>query len=111
MNVLVLNSGSSSLRIQIIQIDPDLTEGRAERRLARGTVARIGAHSLITFEAEGQPRIKLDAALPTHRDAIDWVLRWIVSPDSRIDAIKSLSDIHAVGHRVVHGGERSGTQN
>lgn len=106
MNVLVLNSGSSSLRFQIIQINPDLTEGRAERRLAKGTVSRIGAHSLITFEAEGQPRVKLDAALSTHRDAIDWVLRWIVSPGSRIDAIKSLSDIHAVGHRVVHGGER-----
>jgi acetate kinase len=62
--------------------------------------------SLITFEAEGQPRDKLDAALSTHRDAIDWVLRWIVSPNSHIDAIKSLSDLLAVGHRVVHGGER-----
>jgi acetate kinase len=104
-NVLVLNSGSSSLRFQIIQCDPESTAGR-ELRLARGTVSRIGAHALITFEAAGRPRVKLDAALATHRDAIDWVLRWIVSPESHIDAVASLTDIHAVGHRVVHGGER-----
>jgi acetate kinase len=102
MNVLVLNSGSSSLRFQIIRIDP----GGQEQRLAKGTVSRIGSHSVVTSEAPGQPRARLDADLPTHRDAIDWVLRWIVSPDSHIDAVKSLSDIDAVGHRVVHGGER-----
>jgi acetate kinase len=47
-----------------------------------------------------------DAPLRDHRAAVDWVLRWIVSPGSGIDAVASLSDIHAVGHRVVHGGER-----
>jgi len=106
MNILVLNSGSSSLRFQIIEIDPDQGEGRGERRLVRGTVSRIGAHSVITCQVEDRPRVKLDAALPTHREAIDWVLRWIISSESRIDTIRSVSDIHAVGHRVVHGGER-----
>jgi acetate kinase len=106
MNILVLNSGSSSLRFQIIQTDLALMDTDADRRLASGTVSRIGAEALITCQASGHPRVNLDAALPDHHAAIDWVLDWIVSPETRIDALRSRADIHAVGHRVVHGGER-----
>jgi acetate kinase len=106
MNVLVLNCGSSSLRFQIIETNQDFIARDADRRLARGLVERIGSHALITLEALGQPRLRQDAPLRDHRAAIDLILRWIVSPEARIEGISSLADIHAVGHRVVHGGER-----
>ncbi len=106
MNILVLNSGSSSLRFQIIQTDLELIEKDADRQLAGGTVSRIGTEALITCQAAGHPKLKLGAPLRDHHAAIDWVLRWIVSPESKIDAVRSRGDIHAVGHRIVHGGER-----
>ena len=106
MNVLVLNCGSSSLRFQIIETNQDLIDRDADRRLARGLVERIGSHALITLEASGQPKARQDAPLRDQRAAIDLILRWIVSPEARIEGISSLADIHAVGHRVVHGGER-----
>jgi acetate kinase len=106
MNVLVLNCGSSSVKFQIIETDLDLIARDADRRLARGLLERIGSHGLITFEAEGQPKVRQDAPLRDHRAAVDTILRWIITPGSHIDSIRSLSDIHAVGHRVVHGGER-----
>jgi len=106
MNILVLNCGSSSVKFQIIQTDLKQIEANADRRLAKGVLERIGSHSLITFEAEGQPKQRTASPIRDHREAIDKILRWIISSDSKIDDIKSLSDIHAVGHRVVHGGER-----
>jgi len=106
MNVLVLNCGSSSVKFQIIETDLDMIEKNADRLLARGVLERIGSHSLITFEASGQSKVRMDAPLRDHRGAIDMILRWVISPDSKIDKITSLSDIHAVGHRVVHGGEK-----
>ncbi len=106
MNILVLNSGSSSVRFQIIQTDLKLMEKDADRRLASGTVSRIGTDALISCQATGHPETKLGAPLRDHHAAIDWVLNWIVSADSNIAEIRSRADIHAVGHRVVHGGER-----
>jgi acetate kinase len=106
MNVLVLNCGSSSVKFQIIETDLDLIAQDSDRRLARGVLERVGSHSLITLQAEGQPPVKKDAPLRNHREALDLILRWIISPDSRIDSVRSILDINAVGHRVVHGGER-----
>ncbi len=105
MNILVLNSGSSSVKFQIIETDLGRIEKDRDRRLAGGVLERIGSHSLITFETEGQPRYRSAKPVKSHREAVDMILRWIISPDSKIESIKSLSDIHAVGHRVVHGGE------
>ena len=79
MNVLVLNCGSSSLKFQIIETDLDIIEKNADRRLAKGVIERIGSQSLITLEAEGKPAIKKAAPTKDHRDAIDLVLRWIIS--------------------------------
>ncbi len=106
MNVLVLNSGSSTVKFQIIETDLELIKQDKDRRLASGILERIGSHGLITFQAEGQPKVKMDAPLRDHRAAVDTILRWIVSPEAKIAQIKSIADIHAVGHRVVHGGEK-----
>jgi len=105
MNVLVLNCGSSSVRFQVIDTDPEALERDADRRLAHGRVERVGGHALITVQATGRAKVIEDAPLRDHRAAVDWVLRWVVSSDSGIEAVRSVSDIHAVGHRVVHGGE------
>lgn len=106
MNVLVLNCGSSSVKFQLIQTDIDLIEKNADKRLAAGIIERIGSQALITLQAEGQTKVKQAAPLRDHRAALDHTLRWIISPDSRIVGINSFADIHAIGHRVVHGGEK-----
>ncbi len=105
MNVLVLNCGSSTVKFQLIATDRDRIERDADRRLARGIIERVGGQALVTVTAEGSRPDRHAEPLRDHRAAIDFVLRWIISSTSRIDAITSLADIHAVGHRVVHGGE------
>lgn len=106
MNVLVLNCGSSSVKFQIVETDIDLIAADSDRRLARGIVERVGSLALINFQAEGGVKVIEDAPIRDHRAAVDRIIRWIVSPEANIPGIRSLSDLHAVGHRVVHGGER-----
>ncbi len=106
MNVLVLNCGASSVKFQIIDTDGDKIREDRDRRLADGQIERVGSHSLIRFRPRGKSAVRYDKSLRDHRAAIDEILRWIVSEDSQIEQIRSLSDLHAVGHRVVHGGER-----
>ena len=106
MNVLVLNCGSSSVKFQIIETDLDLIERDADRRLAGGIIERVIGQALITLQSEGQPKTRKAEPLRDHREAINYILRWVISPESKIAAITSLADIHAVGHRVVHGGEK-----
>jgi acetate kinase len=106
MNILVLNCGSSSVKFQVIETDIDLIEKNADKRLAGGLLERVIGQALISVQVEGQPKIKSAEPLRDHRAGIDWIIKWITSPESKIKNIKSLADIHAVGHRVVHGGER-----
>ena len=106
MNVLVLNCGSSSVKFQIVATDIDHIESDTDRALARGVVERIGGLALIRFQAEGGPKVVEDAPIRDHRAAVERILRWIVSPDASIPGIRSVSELHAVGHRIVHGGER-----
>ena len=106
MHVLVLNCGSATLKFQIIETDQQLIERDADRQLASGVLERVGGQSLVTLQSAGQPKERHAEPIRDHRSAIDYVLKWIVSSDSRIDSIHSLADLHAVGHRVVHGGER-----
>jgi acetate kinase len=106
MNILVLNCGSSSVKFQLIETSLKQIEKNNDRRLARGILERIGSHSLITMQVEGQPKVRMDAPVRNHRDAIGIIMRWIISSDSKIEEIKSYADIHAVGHRIVHGGEK-----
>ncbi len=106
MNVLVLNCGSSTLKFQVIQTDMDRISRDEDRRLASGVLERIGSHSLITLRPEGRPAVKKAAALRNHHAAIQLLLEWLTEKDNGIEDIHSLADIHAVGHRVVHGGEK-----
>jgi len=106
MNILVLNCGSSSVKFQIIETDLTHIEKSTDKQLARGILERIGSHSLITFQVLGQPKVHMDAPVRNHREAIGIILRWIISAESNISEIKSYADIHAVGHRIVHGGEK-----
>lgn len=106
MNILVLNCGSSSLKFQIIHTDLDLIDKDGDVQKAKGLIERIGSQSLVTLQADGRPPVKLAAPLRDHKSALDYVVRWMVSPDAQIPGIRSLADIHAVGHRVVHGAEK-----
>jgi acetate kinase len=106
MNILVLNCGSSSLKFQIIETDLDLIDRNADVQKAKGVIERIGSQALITLQADGRAAVKQAAPLRDHRAALDFVLRWVISPEAKIPGIQSLSDIHAVGHRVVHGAEK-----
>src|ERR1044071_4056418 len=106
MNILVLNCGSSTVKFQIIATDLDEIARNADRRLARGAVERIGGEAIITSKVEGRPQQRSTANLRDMRTAMDYVVRWALSEDANIDGIHSIADIHAVGHRVVHGGER-----
>jgi acetate kinase len=106
MNILVLNCGSSSLKFQIIETDLDIIDKNADQQKAKGLIERIGGQSLVSFQASGHATMKQAIALRDHRAALDYVVRWIISPDSQVPGIRSLADIHAVGHRVVHGAEK-----
>ena len=106
MNVLVLNCGSSSLKFQLIATDLEAIEQDADRMLARGTIERIGSEALIALTAAGKPTQKSAAPLRDHRQALDLVLRWLVSPAAGVPGLAALGDVHALGHRIVHGGEK-----
>ncbi|MFP4527474.1 MAG: acetate kinase [Candidatus Kapaibacterium sp.] len=106
MNVFVLNCGSSSLKFQIIQTDLEAIEKDKDKMLAKGLIERLGSQSLITFKVEGRPAIKNAIPLRDHRAALNYVLKFITSEEAQIPGIDSLEDIHAIGHRTVHGGER-----
>jgi acetate kinase len=105
MNILVLNAGSATLKFQLIATDRSAIEREDDTRLARGMVERIGGHALITFQREGGQRVFREKPLRDHRAAIAEFLAWVVSEESGIAGVRALADIHAVGHRVVHGGQ------
>lgn len=106
MNVLVLNCGSSSVKFQLIATDLEQIEQDADRRLAHGLIERIGGAGIVTFTAEGAAPKRFAEPIRDTRAAVEMILRWIVSPESGVAEVDSVADIHAVGHRVVHGGER-----
>lgn len=106
MNVLVLNCGSSTLKFQLIQTDAEKIVKDEDKRLASGIVERIGGKSQITIRSNGEVVLKDSHAIRDHRQAVEQVVSWVVSEESKIDELQSAADLHAVGHRVVHGGER-----
>lgn len=106
MNVLVLNCGSSSVKFQLIATDLEQIARHADARLARGAIERIGGSSIVTMQAEDKIAKRTVAPTRDHRAAIKTILDWINSEESAIENVKSVADIHAVGHRVVHGGEQ-----
>src|SRR5579863_4548439 len=105
MNVLIVNAGSSSLKFQVIATDLERIKQENDERLCRGQVERIGGEAIITLESHTGVRQKVTAPVRDVSAALDYVLRWLASDGSGVDEIRNLGDIHAVGHRVVHGGE------
>ena len=105
MNVLVLNAGSSSLKFQLIRTDAARMGSDSDERLARGVIDRIGGEAVVDFQAGDAPRSRRALPIRDHRQATETVLQWLVSDDSDIP-VHGLDEIEAVGHRVVHGGER-----
>ena len=105
MNILVLNCGSATIKFQLIATELDLIENNADQRLARGVIERIGGEAIITFQTEGGTPQKSTAVIRDVRAAIDFIVRWASSAESGIQAVNAIADVHAVGHRVVHGGE------
>jgi acetate kinase len=105
MNVFVLNSGSSSLKFQIIATDLDRIQQHQDERICRGEVERLGGEAIITFQKGTDVNRKFTAPLRDIPAALDYLVRYIASDKSGVTEIKSSGDIHAVGHRVVHGGE------
>jgi acetate kinase len=97
MNILVLNCGSSSVKYQLI-------EAEAQKTLARGSVERIGmtGATLANLRHDGD-EIKIAGEIVDHTVAIEYILAVLLSRNHGVIADKS--EIHAVGHRVVHGGE------
>lgn len=97
MNVLVINCGSSSLKYQLINSE-------SEEVLAKGLCERIGIDGRLVYQKEGLDKEITESDMPTHKQAIQMVLDALIN--EKTGAIKSLAEIDAVGHRVVHGGEK-----
>ena len=98
MNILVINCGSSSLKYQLINSD-------TEAVLAKGLCERIGIEgSQITYQPAGGEKEVTVSPMPTHTQAIQMVLDALTNKKSGV--IASLAEVGAVGHRVVHGGEK-----
>ena len=97
MNVIVINCGSSSLKFQLINAE-------TEKVLAKGLCERIGIDGRLTYQPAGGEKEKSDLAMPTHTEAIQFVIDALTNEKTGV--VKSLDEIGAVGHRLVHGGEK-----
>ncbi len=97
MKILVINAGSSSLKFQLIDMEN-------EKVIAKGICEEIGGKSGFKFKVPGREDYKAAIDMPTHAEALKLVLDTLV--DENMGVIKSVSEIGAVGHRVVHGGEK-----
>ena len=97
MKVLVINCGSSCLKYQLVDSE---TEGV----LAKGLCERIGIDGRLTHKPTGKEKVRLEVAMPTHTAAVSLVLEQLT--DKANGVIASLDEIGAVGHRIVHGGEK-----
>ncbi len=97
MNILVINCGSSSLKFQLINAG-------TEDVLAKGLCERIGIDGRLVYQPAGGEKEVTEAAMPGHKEAIQMVLDALKNPNTGV--IKSLDEVGAVGHRVVHGGEK-----
>ncbi len=97
MNVLVINCGSSSLKFQLINSD-------TEKVAAKGLCERIGIDGRLVYQPTGGEKEITEAAMPTHTEAIRMVLDALVNEKTGV--LKSLDEVEAIGHRVLHGGAK-----
>lgn len=97
MKVLVINCGSSSLKFQLI-------DSETEDVLAKGLCERIAIDgSRLVYQPKGGEKTKTESPMPSHTEAISLVLHALTDPETGV--IKDMTEIDAVGHRIVHGGE------
>jgi len=99
VKILVLNSGSSSVKFQLLEVGGD-----SDRVLARGLVENIGGMAILKCEAEGKPSLKESAEVLEHKIAVERIFDLLMRPE--VAALRDRREIEAVGHRVVHGGEK-----
>ena len=97
MKILVINAGSSSVKFQLIDMDNEAV-------IAKGICEEIGGKSGFKYKVPGREDYKVAVDLPTHAEALKLVLNTLV--DEKLGVIKSVDEISAVGHRVLHGGEK-----
>ena len=97
MKILVINSGSSSLKYQLFDMD-------SGRVLAKGNCERIGAGGRIVHKRPDAPVYDEQVVLNSHDDALELVLRLLADPQYGV--VEDIHDIDAVGHRIAHGGEK-----
>ena len=108
MKALVLNCGSSTVKFQLIETDPDLIAQNLDRVLARGIVEKIGTtEAIISYQHRDEKPVKSVEEVLDHKTAVAKCLALLTSGDD--PAIRDESDIGVVGHRVVHGGEKFNT--
>ena len=104
MNVLVLNCGSSSLKFQLVETDEEKARTGGDRMLAKGLIESIGGTAVIKYEPAGRRAYRETAEVLEHQIAVERALALLSHPE--LGVIKDRKEIAAVGHRVVHGGER-----
>lgn len=97
MRILVINSGSSSLKFQVIDSD-------TEKVLAKGQCERIGIDGIFNYQTDQGVKIKEKYPMANHKEAVDRILTTLVDPERGV--ISNYSQIDVVGHRLVHGGEK-----
>jgi len=104
MHVLVLNAGSATLKFQVVRTDRERIIGNTDDKLARGQIERIGGESVITLRGLDGVLTRRTAPLRDMSAAVEWLVSWVTSAESGT-GLTSRGELHAVGHRVVHGGE------
>ncbi len=104
MKVLVLNSGSSSLKFQLLETDAASAAAGTDRALAKGLVDNIGSTAVVRYEPLGKPPMRETGEILEHKIAVARSLDLLTRPDGGV--IRDRSEIEAVGHRIVHGGEQ-----
>ena len=103
MKILVLNCGSSSLKFQLIDTSPERVAANEDVVIAQGAVEKIGTgQATVTYQQQGGPKVREDKPILKHQDAIQTAFEHMMGEGG---AVRNLSDIEGVGHRVVHGGE------
>jgi acetate kinase len=105
MNVLVLNAGSSTLKFQLVSTDAARIAAHTDEKLARGQIERIGGEAIFTLRGRGSLTLRDSAPLRDVRAAVEYIVSWLASAESG-PVVGTVGEIQAVGHRVVHGGER-----
>ena len=98
MYILVINCGSSSLKFQLI-------DSESEQMIAKGICERIGIEgSRLIYQRPGYDKLVTDCSMEDHKKAIQMVIDTLTGTEAGV--VRSLSQIGAVGHRIVHGGEK-----